>query len=161
MIFGKIDFINLLPFYIYVKKYKSIKFNQILNHKKSYPSKINQLFKNKKIDGAFISSIKSQKNKCFDMGIVAKKDVMSVFIKKGIYKKDSQSDTSNVLAQVLNIQGEIIIGDKALSLYKDDAYIDLALLWYQKYHLPFVFARFCINKHKIFYFSGGHISATL
>jgi len=72
MIFGKIDYINLLPFYIFTKKYKTSRFNQILHYKKSYPSKINYLFEKRQINAAFISSIKSKNKDCFDLGIVAK-----------------------------------------------------------------------------------------
>jgi chorismate dehydratase len=55
------------------------------------------------------------------------------------------------LAKVLDIQGKILIGDKALSHYHnsdDKDFEDLALLWNQKFNLPFVFARLCINKHE-------------
>jgi len=152
MIFGKIDFINLLPFYIFFKKYiRSSQIKQIINYKKSYPAKINKQFKKRTIDAAFISSVKSKRCNCLDIGIVAKKDVLSVLLKKGENKKDYQSDTSNALAQVLNLQGEVIIGDKALYYYYNenlDDVVDLAQLWYEKYHLPFVFARLCVNNHK-------------
>ena len=121
MIFAKIDFINLLPFYIYVKKnISSSQTKAIINYKKSYPSKINQDFKKRRIDGAFISSIKSQKEKSTDIGIVAKKDVLSVLSIPGVYTKDIQSDTSNILARVLECEGKIIIGDKALKYYYEN-----------------------------------------
>ena len=151
MIFAKIDFINLLPFYIYVKKnISSSQTKAIINYKKSYPSKINQDFKKRRIDGAFISSIKSQKEKSTDIGIVAKKDVLSVLSIPGVYTKDIQSDTSNILARVLECEGKIIIGDKALKYYYEntnDDFIDLAQEWNNKYDLPFVFARLCFTKN--------------
>jgi chorismate dehydratase len=150
ILLGKIDFINLLPFDIYIKKHiKSSRLKQSINYKKSYPAYINQQFKRKKIDGAFISSVVSAHQKCFDVGIVAKKNVNSVLLKAGNHKNDYQSNTSNILAKVLGLQGNVIIGDKALKLYynSNDSYIDLALAWYQTYKLPFVFARFCINSH--------------
>jgi chorismate dehydratase len=152
MIFAKIDFINLLPFYIFIKKnINSSHIKQIIEYKKSYPAKINKKFKKRKIDAAFISSIASKNCKCLDIGIVAKKEVLSVLALKGEYEKDFQSDTSNALAKVLDIQGKILIGDKALSHYHnsdDKDFEDLALLWNQKFNLPFVFARLCINKHE-------------
>jgi chorismate dehydratase len=152
MIFAKIDFINLLPFYIFIKKnINSSHIKQIIEYKKSYPAKINKKFKKRKIDAAFISSIASKNCKCLDIGIVAKKEVLSVLALKGAYEKDFQSDTSNALAKVLDIQGKILIGDKALSHYHnsdDKDFEDLALLWNQKFNLPFVFARLCINKHE-------------
>ena len=152
MIFAKIDFINLLPFYIFIKKnIKSSQIKQIIDYKKSYPSAINKQFKKRQIDAAFISSIASKKCKCLDIGIVAQDEVLSVLALKGNFEKDYQSDTSNALAQVLNIDGKILIGDKALDYYhnhtKED-FIDLAKQWKDKYHLPFVFARLCINKEQ-------------
>ncbi len=49
MIFAKIDFINLLPFYVFIKKnIKSSQVKQIIGYKKSYPSKINKKFKKEK-----------------------------------------------------------------------------------------------------------------
>ena len=149
MKFGKIDFINLLPFYVYMKKnVSSSQAKQMMNYKKSYPAQINILFQRKEIDAAFISSIKSENCSCLDLGIVAKNEVLSVLALNGSYKKDYQSDTSNALAKVLNIQGEILIGDKALYHYhncdKKD-FVDLAKAWKEKYSLPFVFARLCFN----------------
>lgn len=151
MIFAKIDFINLLPFYIFIKKnLPSLQAKQIINYKKSYPSKINKSFKKRKVDGAFISSIMSQKSHCLDIGIVAKKEVLSVLLIKGEKKFDYQSDTSNTLAQILKLEGEVLIGDKALLFYHQHKnkknFKDLGYEWNQKYHLPFVFARLCINK---------------
>ena len=132
MIFAKIDFINLLPFYIFIKKnINSSQIKQIINYKKSYPSVINKQFKKRSIDAAFISSIKSKRCKCLDLGIVAKKEVLSVLALKGDFKKDQQSDTSNALALALDIKGEILIGDKALHYYhnsNDKDFIDLAKL---------------------------------
>jgi len=151
VIFAKIDFINLLPFYIFIKKnLPSLQAKQIINYKKSYPSKINKSFKKRAVDGAFISSIISQKSKCLDIGIVAKKEVFSVLIIEGKMKIDYQSDTSNALAKVLKLKGEVLIGDKALLFYHQHKntkdFKDLSYEWNQKYHLPFVFARLCINK---------------
>lgn len=152
MIFAKIDFINLLPFYIFIKKnIKSSQIKQIINYKKSYPSKINIQFKKRKIDAAIISSIASRNCKCLDMGIVAKNEVLSVLALKGKYEKDFQSDTSNALTKVLEIDGKVLMGDKALKYYHDNPngdFIDLASMWKEKYGLPFVFARLCLNKEE-------------
>jgi len=154
LIFAKIDFINLLPFYTFIKKnIKSSQIKQIINYKKSYPSKINKQFKKRKIHAAFISSIASKKCKCLDIGIVAQNEVLSVLAIKGEYEKDYQSDSSNVLAKVLKVDGKILIGDKALYHYYNDknkTFVDLAQLWKTRYNLPFVFARLCINKEKVF-----------
>lgn len=152
MIFAKIDFINLLPFYVFIKKNIShTQTKQIIEYKKSYPAKINKKFQKRKIDAAFISSVASKNCKCLDIGIIAQNEVLSVLALKGDYKEDYQSYTSNTLAKVLNIEGEILIGDKALYHFhhtKDKDFIDLAFEWRRRYHLPFVFARLCFNKEK-------------
>ena len=134
---GHIDYLNLLPFYQFLKK-KNIKI------KKGVPSEINKLFEKRKIEAAFISSIKSKNKKCFDVGIVAKKEVRSVLLCPG-NEEDKESATSNILAKKLNLKGRVVIGDKA---FREKNCIDLANEWYKKYKLPFVFARFCVNKHQ-------------
>lgn len=156
MVFGKIDYINLLPFHLFLKKSSlSNAFKQSCEHKKSYPSAINQKFKKRLVDAAFISSIESQKKsiKPLSLGIIAKKNVQSVIVKQGITQKDPASATSNILAQVLAIKGEVFIGDRALKLYlqNPEMYIDLAQEWHNRFGLPFVFARFCITKNYTFY----------
>jgi chorismate dehydratase len=160
MIFAKIDFINLLPFYIFIKRnIRSSQIKQIINYKKSYPSQINTKFKKRKIDAAFISSIKSRRCKCTEIGIVAKSAVWSVLALKGEFQKDLQSDTSNVLAKVLKIEGKVLIGDKALHYYfnsEDKNFIDLAEFWEKRYRLPFVFARLCFNAHENYFHTLAH-----
>jgi len=152
MIFAKIDFINLLPFDVFIKRnIKSTQIKQIINYKKSYPSKINTQFLNRKIDCAFISSIASRNKKTLPLGIVAKNEVLSVLVLPKKTKDDYQSQTSNALAKVLNINGEIIIGDKALKYYYENdinTFKDLATIWKEKYNLPFVFAILSYNKHE-------------
>jgi len=140
MILGKIDYINLLPFYVFLKK-QNIKFCI----KKGTPSKINKLFLKRKVDAAMISSIFSFNQKCSDFGIVAKNEVLSVLLIPGEFQADTESDTSNVLAKALNLKGKVIIGDKALRVNNSNA-IDLSKLWREKTGLPFVFARFCFQK---------------
>ena len=133
---GHIDYLNLLPFYQFLKK-KGIKV------KKSYPSEINKWFDEGKIDAAFISSIKAKNKKCFNAGIIAKKEVKSVLICPG-EGEDIESATSNVLAKILTQNGRVVIGDKA---FREKGCKDLATLWHEKYNLPFVFALFCTNKN--------------
>lgn len=151
MIFAKIDFINLLPFHVFIKKnITSNKIKSIIQYKKSYPSEINKKFKKRKVDSAFISSIASRNEKRLNLGIVAKKDVQSVILIPGKAKDDFQSDTSNALAKVLNLEGEVLIGDKALKYFHDNQnseFIDLAKAWNDKYKLPFVFATLCYSKN--------------
>lgn len=152
MIFAKIDFINLLPFHIYLKKnVKSSQIKSIIEYKKSYPSAINKKFKKREVHSAFISSIASRNEKKLNFGIVAKNDVQSVLLIPGDYEKDFQSETSNALAKVLKLEGKVIIGDKALKFFHDNPNtnkIDLAKEWKDKYNLPFVFAVLCYNSNK-------------
>jgi chorismate dehydratase len=151
MIFAKIDFINLLPFHVYIKKYiKSTQIKSIIQYKKSYPASINRKFKKRKVDSAFISSIASRGEKRLNLGIVAKKDVQSVILIPGEAKDDFQSETSNALAKVLKLEGQVLIGDKALKYFhenKKEDFIDLAQAWRDKYNLPFVFAVLCYCKN--------------
>ena len=146
MVIGKIDYLNLLPFHIFIKK-NGIK----VIEKKGYPAQINRLFENRVVESAFISSIKSKNKNCLDAGIIANKKVLSVLIcenKENL--QDKESETSNQLAKILNLKGEVIIGDKALQKFYNenrDNCKDMAQLWFEKYNLPFVFARFCINKN--------------
>lgn len=150
MIFGKIDFINLLPFHVFLKKNLRHSFQKLALHKrKGVPSQLNRLLKQRRIDAAVVSSIKSFGRSCTDMGIVAQKEVMSVFVIPGAPMNDSQSDTSNALARVLGIDGRVLIGDKALKEYlKGIDAIDLGEEWHRRYRLPFVFARLCYSKDK-------------
>jgi len=121
---------------------------QSMHYYRGVPSDINNKFLKHKVDAAFISSINSKK--CFKpkLGIVAKKEVTSVLvIPSDTNKTDSESATSNKLAQILHIQGEVLIGDKALLYYlHHNNYIDLALEWHKRYKLPFVFATLCYHK---------------
>jgi len=147
MIFGKIDYLNLLPFHTFMKRY----FNA--RYKYGVPSYINNEFLSKRVDGAFISSVKAKKYNYINLGIIAKKEVLSVLvIPNSNYKTDSDSATSNILARILDINGEVIIGDKALKYYLEKKpNIDLAKRWYEKYNLPFVFAVLCYHKDKKLY----------
>ncbi|RXK11762.1 hypothetical protein CP965_11280 [Halarcobacter mediterraneus] len=151
MIFAKIDFINLLPVHVFLKKrIQSSQIKAIINYKKSYPSKINKKLKTSKVDSAFISSIASRGEKRLDYGIIARKDVRSVILIPGENKADYQSETSNALAKVLNLKGEVLIGDKALKFFHENPdieIIDLALEWKKKYNLPFVFAALTYRKN--------------
>jgi chorismate dehydratase len=156
VIFGKIDYINLAPFHVYLKRHiKNSQLKQSIEYKKSYPSDLNKKFKQRQIDAAFISSIESRRGNfcCLDAGIVAKKEIWSVLVKRGHYKADSHSATSNALAKILDIEGEVVIGDRALKLYCEnpDQYVDLADVWYKKHKKPFVFARFCMVRNRLFY----------
>ena len=154
MIFGKIEYLNLLPFHVFMKRYaRSSQQSHALHYKRGVPSQINKAFKAKKVDAAFISSIHSKKCKCLNLGILARKEVKSVLVLPRAVSDDTESATSNILAKVLNVKGKVIIGDKALKHYlnSDEKGIDLAKVWYEEHNLPFVFARLCYHKDGRFY----------
>ncbi len=147
MLFGSIEYLNLLPFRVFLKKH--YKRNSILHYRKGVPSELNRAFGQRRIDAAFISSIRAKRCRCGELGIVAKGEVISVFALPGKYRKDRESETSNALARVLGIEGEVLIGDKALQRYlnkPEEKRIDLALAWQEQTGLPFVFARLCYNR---------------
>jgi chorismate dehydratase len=150
VIFGKIDFLNLLPFHVFMKRYaRTLRIHQTLNYHKGVPSTLNRLFASRHIDAAFISSITARSCQHFNVGIVAKREVLSVLsISSKENKKDTDSATSNLLAQLLNIKGKILIGDKALRYYYSGGeHIDLGEIWNAKTKLPFVFALLCSHNH--------------
>lgn len=157
MIFGKIDYINLLPLHIYLKgsRLKSYE-KKTMEYKKAVPSTLNKALYNKKIEAAIISSIESKRKKYkkLPLGICAFKKVDSVFVIKNTKaKQDPHSASSNALARLLGLKAQVIIGDKALKAYLQDKslYIDLCTLWYEKTSLPFVFGRFsCIKNYKAY-----------
>jgi len=124
-----------------------------MHYKKGVPSKINSEFQSHRVDSAFISSIKAKKYDNVDVGIIAKKEVLSVLVipnKESI--NDIESASSNMLAKVLDIQGEVLIGDKALKYYLEGKpHIDLAKEWHSRYNLPFVFALLCFHKERKLY----------
>jgi len=154
VVFGKIEYLNLLPFHLFMKKFtKSTQQSMSMHYKSGVPSKINEKFLSRRVDAAFISSVSARKHKHVDLGIIAKKEVLSVLvIPSDKDELDSESATSNVLAQLLKVQGKVLIGDKALKYYlSQKEYIDLADEWNKTYNLPFVFALLCFHKDKKLY----------
>jgi chorismate dehydratase len=154
MIFGKIDYLNLLPFHVFLKRQPfHSRFKAATEWKKSYPSHINHLLETRRVDAGFISSIRSDKKSCFDVGIVAQDEVLSVLVIKDKKGKDIESETSNILSKILKLQGQVIIGDKALKKYLQDSsgVVDMAKVWSDRYKLPFVFARLCACRHEDIY----------
>ncbi len=148
MIFGKIEYLNLLPFHIFLKRrLRSSAEKSAWQRHGSVPSRINRAFMTGRVDAAVISSIKSRRCRCTDFGIIADGRVQSVLLLPGRQKNDTESDTSNVLAKVLGLQGEVLIGDKALHYYHrhPGRAIDLAAEWKKREKLPFVFARLCAH----------------
>lgn len=132
---------------------KSSQQSMSMNYKRGVPAQINQKFLSRRVDAAFISSIAARKHSYVNLGIIAKKEVLSVLVipsSKNI--NDVESASSNVLAQILNIQGEVLIGDKALRYsLQNKPSVDLAKEWSDKYNLPFVFALLCYHEDKKIY----------
>jgi chorismate dehydratase len=154
MVFGKIEYLNLLPFHIFMKRFtKSTQQSMSMEYKKGVPADVNKQFLQKRVDAAFISSIKAKNHSHINLGIIAKKEVLSVLtIPHANNTKDRESATSNILAQILKVKGKVLIGDKALKYYLQNSnYTDLAQLWHKKYKLPFVFALLCYHKDKQLY----------
>ena len=154
MIFGKIEYLNLLPFHLFMKRFtRTMQEKAIMHYKKDVPAKINQKFAYRRVDAAFISSIAAKKQKSIKLGIIAKKEVRSVLVvPSNRNKNDVESASSNILAKILKQDGEVLIGDKALHYALENSnYIDLAKLWNDKTNLPFVFALLCYHKDKKIY----------
>ncbi len=155
MRFGKIDYLNLVPFDVFIKQYPTqSSFTMFLNHHKSYPANLNREFLFRRIDAGFISSIAGMKAKKTNSAIISYGAVWSVISIKKANKLDYQSASSNALSKILKINGEVLIGDRALQ-YKlqnpSDNFIDLGFAWHEKHHLPFVFGLLCYNAHSEFY----------
>jgi chorismate dehydratase len=149
LIFGKIDFLNLLPFHVFIKRYaRSTQFQQSLHYHKGVPSALNREFAMRRIDAAFISSITAKNCHHFGVGIVAQREVLSVLSLPNADKDDSDSATSNLLSRILDIHGEVLIGDKALRYYYSGGeHKDLGYVWHERTGLPFVFALLCTHNH--------------
>lgn len=154
MVFGKIEYLNLLPFHVFMKRFvKSSQQSMSMNYHKGVPAKTNKKFLSRRVDAAFISSIRAKNHKNVNLGIIAKKEVLSVLVDPSkAHINDKESETSNILAKILNVKGEVLIGDKALRHYlKSDSRVDLGKMWNEKYNLPFVFALLCYHKDKELY----------
>ncbi|WP_373073718.1 MqnA/MqnD/SBP family protein [Sulfurimonas sp.] len=151
MVFGKIEYLNLLPFHVFMKRFtKSSQQQMSMRYYSGVPQVINKKFLARRVDAAFISSIRARKYKTVNLGIIARKEVQSVIaIPSKTNTKDKASATSNILVDILGVEGEVLIGDRALRYYLSGGdHIDLAKLWNQKYNLPFVFARLSYHKDK-------------
>ena len=152
MIFGKIEYLNLLPFHLFLKRHLRHSAEKMAWQKRgSVPAAINRAFRARRVDAAVISSVRSGGCRCTDFGIVAEGEVWSVLLLPGEGAPDAESDTSNALAEVLGLQGRVLIGDKALRyrLENPEAGIDLAQAWREREGLPFVFARLCATPRHI------------
>jgi len=154
MVFGKIEYLNLLPFHVFMKRFtKSSQQSMSMHYKKGVPAKINKKFLSRRVDAAFISSISAKKHKNMNLGIIAKKEVLSVLVVPDVDNQtDAESASSNVLARILDVKGKVLIGDKALKHYLENKpLVDLAKEWNKKYNLPFVFALLCYHNDKNIY----------
>lgn len=137
-----------------MKRYtKSSQQRVSMHYKRGVPAKINEEFLARRVDAAFISSIKAKKHRHVDLGIIARREVLSVLVVPNVANEsDAESATSNVLADLLGIKGRVLIGDKALKYYLEGkSHIDLAKEWNKRHNLPFVFALLCYHKDKKLY----------
>jgi chorismate dehydratase len=117
-------------------------------YKRDVPSRINRALRAGHINAAFVSSAVSRRFRCCDAGIVARGPVYSVLLLPGESAIDPASASSNKLAEILDLQGRVLIGDAALRHYLQGGEgIDMAKAWEEKTGLPFVFARLCFNRH--------------
>ena len=156
MVIGKIEYLNLLPFHVFMKRFTSSSQQKMsMEYYRGVPAQINKKFISKRVDAAFISSISAKKYRNVGLGIIAKKEVMSVIVVPSAKDEvDCESASSNVLANILNIPGKVLIGDKALKYTLSSCeYVDLAEEWHRKYKLPFVFALLCFHKDAKLYTS--------
>ncbi len=154
MVFGKIEYLNLLPFHVFMKRFtKSSGQSMSMHYKRGVPAQINEKFLARRVDAAFISSISAKNHKHVDLGIIAKKEVLSVLVVPDTTSQaDIESASSNILANILDIKGKVLIGDKALKHYlQNEPFIDLAHEWNKRYNTPFVFALLCYHKDKKIY----------
>lgn len=154
MVFGKIEYLNLLPFHVFMKRFvRSSRDGMSMNYYKDVPAKTNKKFLSRSVDAAFISSIKAKGQKHVNLGIIAKKEVLSVIVVPNqIHLADKESETSNLLAKILHLKGEVLIGDKALRYtLQNKPHIDMAKKWNETHSLPFVFALLCYHKDKNLY----------
>jgi len=124
-----------------------------MHYKRGVPSDVNAKFLSRRVDAAFISSISAKNSLHVELGIIAKKEVLSVLvIPNDENTSDAESATSNILANVLGIDGEVLIGDKALKYYLSGAlHVDLAKEWSTRYNSPFVFALLCYHNQANLY----------
>jgi chorismate dehydratase len=153
LIFGKIDYLNLLPFHLFLqKRVGNSQFHQIMRYWRGVPSQVNRDFHRRRVDAAFVSSITTRESRCSNLGIVARDEVLSVLVLEGENMEDSESQTSNTLAKILQTSGKVLIGDKALiHKLRDGSGEDLAKKWRDEFNLPFVFAKLCYHNRREFF----------
>ncbi len=152
MIFGKIDYLNLLPFHVFLKG-TNLQSSQkaAIEWKKGVPSKLCGELKKRRVDAAVISSVEANlpRFRRVGLGICAFGDVKSVLVRKNSpLKFDPASRTSNALARLLGLNGEVLIGDRALKALLsegEEAFFDLANEWKKRHKLPFVFGILTLN----------------
>ncbi len=149
MLFGSIQYLNLLPFQLFLKRaLPNNGAKMAFRYKRAVPSQINASLRRGEVNAAFISSVHAPRFACTDLGIVARGAVYSVFVLPEAEGDDPASETSNRLAKVLGLHGRVLIGDAALKHYLDGGEgIDLAAEWYARTGLPFTFARLCYNRY--------------
>ena len=125
MRFGKIQYLNLLPFDVFVKSYPATtRFKSAAFANRSYPSKLNQSFLFHRIDAGFISTIAGatahRKHKATQAGIIAKGAVWSVL------SLESNGDSALLKKHRLTPSDSLVLGSHSLesTFSKVDSRVD-------------------------------------
>ena len=125
MRFGKIQYLNLLPFDVFVKSYPATtRFKSAAFANRSYPSKLNQSFLFHRIDAGFISTIAGatahRKHKATQAGIIAKGAVWSVL------SLESNGDSALLKKHRLTPSDSLVLGSHSLesTFEKVDSRVD-------------------------------------
>lgn len=150
MKFALIEYLNLLPFAVFLKR-SSLQnsFKSGAFYRRGKPAQLNERLRKRAIDAAFVSSAAVRNGRFVSLGIVADGAVRSVLLLPGESREDSASKSSNALAKVLALQGEVVIGDRALFLFHQngrEGIVDLAAEWKKRTGMPFVFALLAYNR---------------
>ncbi|MEO1941679.1 MAG: MqnA/MqnD/SBP family protein [Campylobacterales bacterium] len=138
--FGEINYLNLLPFRFYLKRHR---YREKWVIKTGTPAQVNRWFREGRIDGGFLSSIRAVEGVRYPVGIGAEGSVWSVLLSPAREGGDPASNTSNLLPMALDLKGQVVIGDRALQLYlkEPEKWVDLGEEWYRRFQLPFLFAQ--------------------
>lgn len=138
--FGEINYLNLLPFRLYLKRHR---YRDRWVIKTGTPAEVNRWFREGRIDGGVLSSVRAVEGVRYPVGIGAEGPVWSVLLSPTREGGDPASNTSNLLPVALNLKGQVVIGDRALSLYlkNREEWVDLGEEWFRQVQLPFLFAQ--------------------
>ncbi|MDE7173748.1 MAG: menaquinone biosynthesis protein, partial [Helicobacter sp.] len=131
---GRIEYLNLLPFFVFLKQSPlTAATKQFAHNHHSYPAKLNADYLFRRIDSGFISSFAARKQRLSCAGIVGRGKVQSVLAIIGERGEDYQSATSNALLQALGISGRVLSGERELAFFLANdhrEFLELAASWF-------------------------------